>query len=603
MSACGRDGNLPKVATVVSSATAVSPAATSFEAIYGATVMSGQFSGGAYEIEVPSQWNGELVLSMHGGQVGEPQPYVEEPTIRRFLIRNGYAWAAASYDSTKLLTGVAADQTAALRDLFASMVGKPQRAYVIGASMGGGGALISAERYPDKYDGALALCEISGASSDYDAVADVVVAVGLAAGISQQRYDSLGFNAIFDDDIVKALNDGPTRERFRRIWADITGGVRPFASDGIDLKLVPAFSLAGEYLREGLVDNTARTYRVPSDPALADANSRALRFHRQADRPIVASDEFLGGLQMPTITLDTTGDGLVPISEALLVRDRVSSAGKSDLLVQRAVQAPDHCGFSGAEIATAFVDLVRWVKTGQRPSGELLAAGALQDAGKQFTMVPRLGSAEADALPGASGRVTVRGNITLDGAAYQPTYLAAVVLREGLVIECSFEPYAYQRGEYALTVAAEAERSGCGSSGSIVRLVTFDKGRFLLSKESFEWPPGRSVTLDASFASSDPSPQLALFVGDVVGASGINIIGSGTVVATVGAEVCGLGSFPKVGRLSDTFRLFVVGPALKSGCTANVAVSLSIDGTPESVEPAMKNVADGSYGFVDIIRR
>ena len=42
----------------------------------------------------------------------------------------------------------------------------------------------------------------------------------------------------------------------------------------------------------------------------------------------------------------------------------VASAGKSDLLVQRAIRAGGHCKFSEQELTAAFQDLVAWVKNG-----------------------------------------------------------------------------------------------------------------------------------------------------------------------------------------------------------------------------------------------
>ena len=68
-----------------------------FEPLGGAHAESGYYSGGAYRIEVPSAWNGGLVLFAHGYRGEGPDIFVGDSPIREHLIANGYAWAASSY--------------------------------------------------------------------------------------------------------------------------------------------------------------------------------------------------------------------------------------------------------------------------------------------------------------------------------------------------------------------------------------------------------------------------------------------------------------------------------------------------------------------------
>ncbi|HCE40788.1 MAG TPA: alpha/beta hydrolase, partial [Alcanivorax sp.] len=56
-------------------------------------------SGAGYRIEVPVNWNGMLVMYAHGYR-GEGQTLtVSNPSIRQWLLDNGYAWAASSYST------------------------------------------------------------------------------------------------------------------------------------------------------------------------------------------------------------------------------------------------------------------------------------------------------------------------------------------------------------------------------------------------------------------------------------------------------------------------------------------------------------------------
>ena len=58
---------------------------------------AGVLEGAAYRIEVPPNWNGELVMYAHG-YAGEGLTLAAvDSSIRRYLIQHGYAWAASSY--------------------------------------------------------------------------------------------------------------------------------------------------------------------------------------------------------------------------------------------------------------------------------------------------------------------------------------------------------------------------------------------------------------------------------------------------------------------------------------------------------------------------
>ncbi len=70
-----------------------------FDALTGTmtTRLWGVQGGAGYRIEVPANWNGDLVLYAHGFRGGGLELTVSNPPIRRYLIEHGYAWAASSY--------------------------------------------------------------------------------------------------------------------------------------------------------------------------------------------------------------------------------------------------------------------------------------------------------------------------------------------------------------------------------------------------------------------------------------------------------------------------------------------------------------------------
>ena len=77
-----------------------------------------------------------------------------------------------------------------------------------------------------------------------------------------------------------------------------------------------------------------------------------------------------GTPDVPVLTLHDIGDFFVPFSMEQIYANRVAAAGRSDLLVQRAIRGVDHCDFTGPELVRGFLDLVNWVENGVRPPGD-----------------------------------------------------------------------------------------------------------------------------------------------------------------------------------------------------------------------------------------
>src|SRR5439155_13143300 len=112
-----------------------------FAALPGAKAFFGRYDGGLYRIEIPEQWNGELVLFAHGfvtnaGQNGS-MLRVGNHRFREHLVKNGYAWATSSYRCNGYVPGQGLLDTMALSGLFTKSNGgrAPTRTYLTGESM------------------------------------------------------------------------------------------------------------------------------------------------------------------------------------------------------------------------------------------------------------------------------------------------------------------------------------------------------------------------------------------------------------------------------------------------------------------------------------
>ena len=100
----------------------VDPATLPFTALAGTSTTRywGISSNGAgWQIEVPNNWNGDLVLYAHGYAGTGAQLSVQVPAfIRGYLIANGYAWAASSYRANGYVPGTGAEDTNDLLKIF-----------------------------------------------------------------------------------------------------------------------------------------------------------------------------------------------------------------------------------------------------------------------------------------------------------------------------------------------------------------------------------------------------------------------------------------------------------------------------------------------------
>jgi hypothetical protein len=120
-------------------------------------------------------------------------------------------------------------------------------------------------------------------------------------------------------------------------------------------------------------DNSRTVYSGPLPEALlADLNARVARYTRTPDAENVLEQYYepTGQLSMPVLTIHTTLDPVAPLFNERVNHDRVASAGKLQFLVQREVNTYGHCNFPPSAIAGAFLDLVRWVETGEKPAGD-----------------------------------------------------------------------------------------------------------------------------------------------------------------------------------------------------------------------------------------
>ena len=99
-----------------------------FTALAGTTTtrLWGVHGGAGYRIEVPENWNGDLVLYAHGFRGAGLELTVSNPPFRAYLIQHGFAWAASSYATNGYDVTQGVKDTHGLGNRFNGLVGESE---------------------------------------------------------------------------------------------------------------------------------------------------------------------------------------------------------------------------------------------------------------------------------------------------------------------------------------------------------------------------------------------------------------------------------------------------------------------------------------------
>ncbi len=435
LSACGGSDSAPPEAARPQDSRTFTPVVSSMTALAGAPEAdrwSGVNKGASYQIEVPKNWNGMLVMYAHGYAGTGANLTAGAPAMRRHLLTQGYAWAASSYSKNYYDVRVGVEDTNALALAFndiASQNGrtlvKPSKTYIVGVSMGGhiAAAAVDEENIQTannkvRYNGAVPMCGVLGDTELFDYFTAYQVAAQQEAGIPatswpvanwadiQPQVQSRLFSS-FPGGATPTATAVPTAQglRLKQIVQNLTGGPRPlfdFAYGGpLQSTVWGTFGSDGTItgiLNDRVVSTVNTVYQLDSIPALsAEENAYNASIFRVAPTPDanrIRSDgvrwvpKTNASITVPVVTIHTLGDLYVPFSMEQIYKRRADAAGTSGMLVQRAIRGISHCDFTIAEQASAFDAMTNWEQKGVKPAGDdvLTPAGvANSQYGCKFT--------------------------------------------------------------------------------------------------------------------------------------------------------------------------------------------------------------------------
>jgi pimeloyl-ACP methyl ester carboxylesterase len=347
-----------------------------------------QSSGATYRICMPAGWNNKLIVYAHGyiapnRPIGIPEDQMTLPgtstTVDQLVTAQGYAFATSGYSTNGLavLQGIA--DLVDVVTIFASQQSTPTQVLLVGVSEGGLITTLAVERHPEVFDGGLALCSPSGSFrgqtdyfGDFRVAFDYFFPGLLPPTPVDVPADLLNTweTSYYSTTVRPALLDPANGAKVDQLLA-VTGAaynsvVTATKESTVEQVLwynIFATNDARDKLGGQPFDNTTRSYSGSSDDAALNAQIGRFAADAAAVATMSVDYETTGRLIRPLITMHTTGDPVVPYTQAEAYRTKIVAADNLVLHRLITITAYGHCAFGTFDILNAFNQLVRMADT------------------------------------------------------------------------------------------------------------------------------------------------------------------------------------------------------------------------------------------------
>jgi hypothetical protein len=353
------------------------------------TVIEGATDGGALvKIQVPTTWNGALVIYNHGFDLGALVPSTPDlGPLAPLMLSEGYAVAASSYQQNGWAVYKTRNDLQNLVAVFRANFGEPSEVLVHGFSLGGLVTAQAIERanlgnvvgaYPAcgavagsrSWDGALDLRLV------YDAICGNVPgaaipggATGLPARFTQYPFGQAQLGGalqqcfgLFAPPAFRTPDQVGRLQRFK----DETDLPENFIATDMGFAVLALSDLIFDPAkldgRQGM-GNIGVAY----EDAAIDASITRVAAHpggaRRHQRNYTPNGD-VGGVKV--VSIHTDGDGLVIVEQEQPYRDAVDPGNLTLAIVNEAGNT--HCGFNPPELIAGWESLRGWVAGGPQPS-------------------------------------------------------------------------------------------------------------------------------------------------------------------------------------------------------------------------------------------
>jgi pimeloyl-ACP methyl ester carboxylesterase len=348
------------------------------------TVTGSTGPGSMYAFHVPAQWNGSLVLYVHGFRDADSPVDLRDQdglvALREALNDRGYAVAYSSFSENGWAVRDGVQRTHQLNGLFAARFGRPVRTYLVGHSLGSLITLNLVERFPAHYAGALPICGIlGGGQTTIDYIANIRLLfdffypgvlpgdVSDPQGLTAEEVQARSVTAMATNPTgafmiqqvmgligmpIPAVGTNPG-EQFPTLLGSIVYALA-FHVRGFD-------DLLDRTHGRLAFDNTGVDYVVPmvqvNIPRYQGAPD-ALNYLRRWYEPT-------GRIRVPVLTLDGAFDPIAPLFHKNRFASAVEAQGASEWLERRVIPSYGHCAIPAEATLDAFTRLVQWAESGR----------------------------------------------------------------------------------------------------------------------------------------------------------------------------------------------------------------------------------------------
>ncbi len=446
-------GRKAVIALVAVGILAAIPAASQAQAATSTSYSGTTADGGQWIADVPSPWNGTLLLYSHG--FGPPVAAdAPDPNTKAALLADGYAMVGSSYDpngSWWALDSALSDQFQALGTVEHTVLPHaPAHVFAVGTSMGGLISSLEDEHANGRLQAALTTCGIVAGAvqlNNYQLDGEYAMSQLLGTGnlklvnFTNPVTDAL-FNTAYPLDNLAATaqqtpagkarlalamslmnvatwpvgqpmpapNDYGAQEagQYAIEFGNKAGGTSPIQTtmdfvefgryyieqaDGGNAAWDKDVNFGLLLAKSPYAPEVISLYRQAHLNLWADLENLTRHADTTADpaavRSLTETSVPTGRLQVPELDMHTISDQLVPVQQENYYRRTVAFAGRSDLLRQAFVQRQLHCNFTPSELVAGVQAVQQRVQTGR---WDHLADPAALDAAANATGLGAFGA-------------------------------------------------------------------------------------------------------------------------------------------------------------------------------------------------------------------
>jgi len=360
------------------------------------TTITGEKLGAFFQITVPTNWNGDLVISNHGFDFNPPGPNPSLGPLSALMLSEGYAVAASSYSHCCWTLFSTQKDINRLVGIFEANFGAPNNVILHGFSLGG---IITAQGVEKlggvNVSGAFPACGALAGGRSWDGAIDLrLVYDAVCAGVTGGTLPggatggpSPGFPPGFTIPAIAgavntctgvltppAFRTAAQQARLNQLMAVtslpesfiVTDMV--FVTNGLSNLIFAPDKLNGG---QG-VGNVGVTY----NDATIDSSIQRVAYDQQAHNRLQKYFTPKGDVgNTKIVSMHTDGDGLVIVEQEQTYTDVVPAANLTTAIVDEAGNT--HCGFNSLELVAGWESLRGWIAGDPQPTAASIQATCL----------------------------------------------------------------------------------------------------------------------------------------------------------------------------------------------------------------------------------